>query len=68
MDRFATWFKNTRLKRGLTQTEAADELHLKAPTVSRWESGTDPRAGHLLRVVRWGKISADKLLQMFTRA
>jgi len=61
---FADWFRKTREKKGLTQLQAAQELALSGPTVSRWEGGTEPRSGHLLRISKWGSIKAEKLLKM----
>lgn len=62
---FKSWFKKVRKKRGLTMKEAAKELRISEPTVSRWEDGTAvPRVGYLLRLLRWGKISAMSLLRM----
>ena len=61
---FADWFKATREKKGLTQLQAAQELQLSGPTISRWEGGTEPRAAHLLRISKWGLIKPDKLLKM----
>lgn len=68
MASFADWFRTTREKRKLTQTQAAEQLKLSSPTISRWEAGTEPRAGHLLRICEWGPVKADKLLQMISES
>ena len=62
---FQTWFRGIREKKQLTQTEAADQLGLSSPTISRWEDGTEPRVRHLPRLIEWAPIKADKLLEMF---
>jgi transcriptional regulator with XRE-family HTH domain len=64
-DNFPTWFRGIREKKGLTQTKAAEELELSSPTISRWEAGTEPRAGHLSRICAWAPIKPDKLLALF---
>jgi transcriptional regulator with XRE-family HTH domain len=64
-DHFPDWFKKTREKKGLTQTEAAEQLGLSSPTISRWEAGTEPRAGHLSRICDWAPVKPDKLLSLF---
>jgi transcriptional regulator with XRE-family HTH domain len=63
--RFATWFRSTREEKGLSQTEAAEQLKLSSPTLSRWETGTEPRVSHLIRISKWAAIPADKLLKLF---
>jgi transcriptional regulator with XRE-family HTH domain len=63
--RFNDWFKKVRTSRGLTMAKAAKELGISEPTVSRWEDGAAvPRVGYLLRLIKWGKISATSLLRM----
>jgi transcriptional regulator with XRE-family HTH domain len=62
---FPQWFRTTREKKGLTQIKAAEELGLSSPTISRWEAGTEPRAGHLDRICKWAPIKPDKLLGLF---
>lgn len=62
---FPDWFRTTRKKKKLSQIEAAEQLKLSSPTVSRWETGTEPRAKHLPRIVKWAPIDADKLLKLF---
>jgi transcriptional regulator with XRE-family HTH domain len=63
--RFASWFRQTRDEKGLSQTEAAEQLKLSSPTLSRWEQGTEPRVSHLIRISKWAPIAADKLLKLF---
>lgn len=63
--KFPDWFKDLREKKGLTQMEAAEQLRLSSPTISRWEKGTEPRAGHLPRIRDWAPIKPEKLLQLF---
>jgi len=62
---FKDWFKKVREEKSLTQTEVAAQLGLSSPTISRWEAGTEPRAGHLPRIVKWAPIEPGKLLQLF---
>lgn len=62
---FPQWFRGVREKKGLTQIKAAEELELSSPTISRWEAGTEPRAGHLARICEWAPIKPDKLLALF---
>jgi transcriptional regulator with XRE-family HTH domain len=63
---FPKWFKATREKKGLTQTQAAKELGMTSPTISRWEAGTEPRAGHLGKICTWAPIAPAKLLALFS--
>ena len=43
--------KRLRLKRGLTQEELADILHVNRTTVTLWENGTNkPRANMLVKL------------------
>jgi len=62
---FSIWFKKTREKKDLTQIEAAEQLGLSSPTISRWETGTAPRAEHLQRICTWGPVKPDKLILFF---
>jgi transcriptional regulator with XRE-family HTH domain len=62
---FPEWFKATRERKKLTQLEVAQQLGLSSPTISRWETGTEPRAGHLGRLCLWAPIKPDKLLRLF---
>lgn len=62
---FPDWFRTVRKKKNLSQIQAAKQLKLSSPTVSRWETGTEPRAKHLPRILKWGPISADALLKLF---
>jgi len=62
---FKDWFRSVRERKQLTQTQAAEELKLSSPTISRWEAGTEPRASHLRRIARWAPIAAEKLLELF---
>lgn len=64
MPNFMTWFRETREKKKLTQTQAAEQLRLTSPTISRWETGTEPRASHLPRICKWGPIKAEKLMEL----
>jgi len=61
---FSEWFRKQREAKGQTQGQTAKVLRLSSPTISRWESGTEPRASHLIRVQRWGGIKAERLLRM----
>lgn len=63
--KFASWFRQTREDKGLSQIEAARQLDLSSPTLCRWEGGTEPRVGHLARLVKWAPIEAAKLLKLF---
>jgi transcriptional regulator with XRE-family HTH domain len=62
---FSDWFLAARKTKKLTQVEAATQLGLSSPTISRWEDGTEPRAGHLHKICKWGPIKPDALLKMF---
>lgn len=62
---FADWFSGIRELKKLTQTQAAEQLGLSSPTISRWEAGTEPRAKHLPLICKWAPIKPDKLLQLF---
>lgn len=64
MPDFSTWFRTTREKKKLTQTQAAQQLELSSPTISRWEDGTEPRAHHLPRICKWAPIKPDKLMEL----
>lgn len=66
METYADWFRSTREKKGDTQVQAALDLGLTGPTISRWESGGIPDARHLLRVCRWSGIKAEKLLKILS--
>ena len=61
---FPEWFRKTRERKHQTQAESATVLGLTSPTISRWESGTDPRAGHLLRICKWAPIKAQRLIEL----
>jgi len=63
--KFASWFRQIREDKKLSQTEAAEQLGLSSPTLSRWETGTEPRVGHLQRILKWAPVKADKLLNLF---
>jgi len=64
MSPFSDWFLRAREKKGLTQTQTAEQLGLSSPTISRWEAGTEPRSSHLDRICEWGPVEAKKLLKM----
>jgi transcriptional regulator with XRE-family HTH domain len=64
---FANWFKTIRKEKGLTQEAAAEKLKIQASTVSRWESGAEPRAAHLHRIFLWSGAEAEKLLKLVSR-
>jgi transcriptional regulator with XRE-family HTH domain len=64
MSTFGTWFQEMREKKKLTQTEAAEQLQLTSPTISRWEGGTEPRSRHLTRICKWAPVKPDKLLEL----
>ena len=62
--------KRLRLKRGLTQEELADILHVNRTTVTLWENGTNkPRANMLVKLSKvlalhqnvWGTNSSHPL-------
>ena len=63
---FKDWFREVREKKQLTQTQAAEQLKLSSPTISRWEAGTEPRASHLVRICAWAPIEPKKLLSLFS--
>ena len=65
---FPVWFKSVREQKKLTQMQAAEQLGLSSPTISRWEAGTEPRSSHLPRIVKWAPVKAEKLLQLLTSA
>lgn len=66
MQTFSQWFAKLREARRLTQTEAAEQLGLSGPTISRWEAGAAlPRVEHLKALRKWAKVSASKLLSLF---
>lgn len=55
--------KKLRLKRGLTQEELADILHVNRTTVTHWENGTNkPRANMLVKLSKVLRCKVDDLL------
>lgn len=55
--------KRLRLKRGLTQEELADILHVNRTTVTLWENGTNkPRANMLVKLSKVLRCKVDDLL------
>lgn len=55
--------KRFRLKRGLTQEELADILHVNRTTVTLWENGTNkPRANMLVKLSKVLRCKVDDLL------
>jgi transcriptional regulator with XRE-family HTH domain len=64
---FANWFRKIRKEKELTQEGAAKELHVKPSTISRWESGAEPRAAHLQRICMWSGVDAVKLLRLVSK-
>ena len=65
---FADWFLARRLELGQTQEEVADLLGVSCPSIWRWESGAFPQAPKLMKVAKWGNITAEKLLSLLSRA
>lgn len=63
--KFPSWFRKVREGKKLTQIQAAKQLGISSPTVSRWEAGTEPRAGHLQNICKWAPIKAEELLKLF---
>jgi len=61
---FSRWFKKIRQQKQLTQEGAAKALKVRPSTVSRWESGAEPRASHLYRIFTWSGIEARTLLKL----
>lgn len=64
--KFDQWLLSTRLKRGLTQKQAAKQLGVNSQAMlSRWENGLSlPSVNYLLSLAKWGKITADQLIRM----
>lgn len=55
--------KRLRLKRGLTQQELADILHVNRTTVTLWENGTNnPRVNMLVKLSKVLRCKVDDLL------
>ena len=55
--------KRLRLKRGLTQEELADILHVNRTTVTLWENGTNkPRVNMLVKLSKVFRCKVDDLL------
>lgn len=55
--------KMLRLKRGLTQQELADILHVNRTTVTLWENGTNnPRINMLVKLSKVLRCKVDDLL------
>lgn len=53
-----------RIKKGMTQEELSDVLHIARPTVTCWETGVNsPRADMLLKIASVLSCSVDDLLR-----
>ena len=58
-------FKEARIKAGLTQVEAAEQLGIAQPTISAWERGVnEPRASLLGAIAKLYKTSVVYLLEL----
>ena len=56
--------KALRKKKGMTQEELAEDLHISAQAVSKWESGaSDPSTSNLLALAKLYGVSAEDLLR-----
>ena len=44
--RFSQTIKNSRLKKGYTQSQLADLLNVSNKTISKWETGVSPTKGY----------------------
>lgn len=55
--------KNQRTKKGLTQKDLADRLHVTPQAISRWEKGdVEPSLGTVKDMAEIFEISVDELL------
>ena len=55
--------KTLRVKKGYTQKELADILHVTAQAVSRWENGdVEPSIGTIKEMAKIFDVSTDALL------
>ena len=53
-----------RRKKGMTQQELGDRLHVTNRAVSKWENGTsDPNTSNLIALAKLYGISAEELLK-----
>ncbi|WP_288763940.1 helix-turn-helix transcriptional regulator [uncultured Mitsuokella sp.] len=59
--------KRLRLKRGLTQAELADILHVNRTTVTLWEKGiNNPRTAMLMKLAKALHCKVDDLFRLET--
>lgn len=60
--------KELRKKKGLTQNELADKLHVTYQAVSRWENGdTEPSYDTLKQLATIFECTTDELLDLDTK-
>lgn len=57
-----THLKTWRIREGLSQSEAAEKIGVKQPTISGWESGHLPDAHSLKKIASVLGVSVDALL------
>jgi len=63
-DRFARTIKNTRLKKGYTQSQLAELLNVSNKTISKWETGRGyPDITLLAKITSVLKLDYEELLQ-----
>ncbi|MCI8388985.1 MAG: helix-turn-helix transcriptional regulator [Clostridiales bacterium] len=55
--------KTLRKKKGITQTQLAEEFHISAGTVGNWETGNrEPDYETLLKLAKYFEVTVDYLL------
>lgn len=65
MIRFGEKLQKLRKKKGITQEQLAQELHVTRQAVSKWESdSTQPDLENIVRICTFFEISADELLDI----
>jgi transcriptional regulator with XRE-family HTH domain len=65
--RFGDWVRGVRLEKGLTQAQAAIELHVTRMQFLNWEKGqSTPKARSLFRLADWAGVKVDDFRPMFS--
>lgn len=56
--------KNSRVKKGFSQTDVAEELHISRQSISKWENDISyPDLDNLVKLSTYYEVSTDHLLK-----
>lgn len=60
---FRRWLRITRISRGLSQRQAAEDMGVHWRSVCLWETGVaDPSLANLTKIGAWARITIDELV------